>query len=59
MPVFSTDCEFEVYCGQCGKGLCNNCTETVTYNRQMNRLNIDPCENCLERAREEGGEGES
>lgn len=54
MPVFtmSVDCEFEVYCDQCGAGLCGNSREEVKYGRL--KLYVSPCEKCLAAEREEG-----
>jgi flavoprotein len=46
--------EFEVYCATCGAGLCSNCTEGRTTNRGMPFISVDPCEKCLDAARDEG-----
>lgn len=43
--------EFEVYCS-CGKGLCGNSTEGI--NRHSQYITVEPCEDCMNRAREEG-----
>jgi hypothetical protein len=43
---------FEVYCGRCGAGLCNN--TSVSMRRHMQAVNVEPCENCL-RAEWDGG----
>jgi hypothetical protein len=46
--------EFEVYCGKCGAGLCGNCTEGKTPGRGAPLIKVDPCEKCLENAKDEG-----
>lgn len=46
--------EFEVFCGGCGAGLCGNCTEGKTRGRGMPFITVEPCEKCLEKAKEEG-----
>lgn len=54
MPEFEvqTTVEFEVYCGKCGAGLCN---QTSTENRRgTNRVTVDPCEKCLDEAEATG-----
>lgn len=54
MPEFTL--QFEVYCGKCGAGLCNN--STTEERRGIYRVTIDPCEHCLEEAKSDGdGEG--
>ena len=52
MPVL--ELEFEVFCGTCGEGLCNNSTEGSNNHSQY--ISIDPCERCLAEALEEGRE---
>lgn len=52
MPA--VECEFEVFCGGCGAGLCGNCTEGKTPRRGMSFISVNPCEKCLETARDEG-----
>jgi hypothetical protein len=58
MPVFEV--EFEVYCSKCGAGLCNQTkTENASYSysgTRMARLEVEPCENCLKEAKDEGYE---
>ena len=41
MPTI--EAEFEVFCA-CGNGLCSNTSDST----------VEPCEKCLERARDEG-----
>ncbi len=58
MPVFEV--EFEVYCAKCGAGLCNNTkTNDARYSysgAHMAILEVAPCENCLNEARDDGYE---
>jgi hypothetical protein len=50
MPTMQVD--FEVWCNECGAGLCNVTTVDGT------SIKVDPCEKCLAAARDEGhGEG--
>ena len=49
MPSFEV--EFEVYCGRCGAGLCN---QSVGYNRRGPRVDVEPCGKCLENAEDAG-----
>ena len=50
MPTL--ELEFEVFCSVCGAGLCNNSSEGRNSHSQY--ISLEPCENCLEQAREEG-----
>ena len=50
MPTF--DIDFEVFCARCGNGLCNQ--SDTTQERGRNKLTVEPCEKCLEEAKEEG-----
>lgn len=47
MPTINADIDFEVWCS-CGVGLCN-----VTAVNKGNQVTVDPCEKCLEKARDE------
>ena len=51
MPAFEV--VFEVVCGKCGAGLCNQ-TETRKALRGTDYITVDPCEKCLDEARYEG-----
>jgi hypothetical protein len=51
--VPSFDVEFEVFCGKCGAGLCNN-SETASSGRYGLKVTVDPCEGCLDNARQDG-----
>ena len=53
MPSLETN--FDVFCAVCGAGLCNNAEVTYPIQKQP-RIDITPCENCLDDAREEGRE---
>jgi len=52
MPEVSVN--VEVYCARCGDGLCNQTEATTTYNRREPSFRVDPCEKCLEVAKDEG-----
>ncbi len=62
MPSFITDVKveteveaeisFEVYC-TCGEGICNNTTTRKSRTRNEDQIVIEPCEKCLQKAREE------
>lgn len=60
MPSFSVkaevdvDVDFEVYCAKCGAGLCNQSDTRSSHRRGMPQVSVEPCERCLEDAREEG-----
>lgn len=45
--------EFEVYC-PCGTGLCNQTIEGRTPGRGMPFITVEPCSDCIARARDEG-----
>ncbi len=51
MPEMSV--EFEVWCG-CGNGLCGQVTTRVSANRSIPQIVVEPCERCLDKARDEG-----
>ena len=46
---------FSCYCSKCGAGMCGN-VEVSESGRGI-RLDIEPCEKCIENANEEGFEG--
>ena len=54
MPTFNIDVDFEVYCAECGAGLCNG-SDTDT-GRRGPRVNVAPCECCLDAAHTKGYE---
>lgn len=49
MPSF--DIDFSVYCGNCGAGLCLE--SEVGWERSQPAVYVNPCERCLEDARNE------
>jgi len=60
MPVFedieitvSASIDFEVFCGTCGAGLCNQSDTRRSRNRAYAQVAVNVCENCLETARQE------
>lgn len=48
--------DFEAYCAKCGAGICSNVTTGKTFNRQHPFIEIEPCEECLKKAHDEGYE---
>lgn len=50
----SIDFEFEVFCGGCGAGICGNADTRESRQRRMPQVIVEPCEKCLEIARNEG-----
>ena len=48
MPTVNIDVEIEVWCDNCGEGLCRQSSGT------RGGVNVAPCEKCLEEARTEG-----
>lgn len=60
MPSFKVEVtgdaevDFDVYCAKCGAGLCNNADTRASRRRGMPQVAIEPCERCLDAAREEG-----
>ena len=51
MPTLNLD--FGVYCS-CGAGLCRQTKEGQTPGRGMPFITVEPCQHCLEVARQEG-----
>ena len=59
MPTFNQidckcDVDFEVYCGTCGAGLCNQSDTRHSRNRNYPQVTVEACEKCMENAKEEG-----
>lgn len=48
--------DFEVFCGKCGAGICSNAETRKSYRRLYPQITIEPCERCLEEAKETGEE---
>ncbi len=53
MPYFSVNLEFEVYCANCGKGLCNFST-VIEKEGKLPKVYVEPCPDCLEENRDKG-----
>ena len=51
MPEFNIEVEFEVYCGTCGRGLCNQ--SSTSSGRTVSRVDVEVCRHCLEEAKDE------
>lgn len=57
MPSIEVTVDFEVFCGKCGAGICNNATVSSKSNWHSgttHNVSVDPCESCAETFREEG-----
>jgi hypothetical protein len=54
MPEVNATITWEIWCAKCGAPLCGN----VSCRRSIydNRFDIEPCEKCLDAARNEGYE---
>jgi hypothetical protein len=48
MPSF--DIYFEVFCGTCGAGLCNQSDTRKSRHRGENQVTVEVCEKCIEKA---------
>lgn len=46
--------EVEIYCMRCGAGLCKQSKAGNTHGRNAPFIEVEPCEKCLETAKEEG-----
>lgn len=57
MPSFSTnvdvEVEFEVFCGTCGAGLCNESDTRHSRNRNTLQVTVNLCPNCKKQLVEE------
>lgn len=54
MPSFEVT--FEVFCAKCGAGLCNQTNTRTSRQRGEPQVTVEPCSNCLDKARDEGYE---
>lgn len=52
MPAF--ELEFEVFCGTCGAGLCNQSDTRSSRQRRMPQVTVEPCTVCLEKQYQSG-----
>lgn len=48
MPSFSLD--FEVYCGTCGAGLCNQSDTRTSRHRGEPQVTVGVCQDCVQKA---------
>ena len=46
----------EIYCAECGEGLCNQTNFAKTRHRNEPSFRVQPCKKCLDNARNEGYE---
>lgn len=54
MPSFTID--FEVYCADCGEGLCNQSETRKSRQRQEDQVTVAACQKCVEAAFERGSD---
>lgn len=54
IPVPSVDVDFEVFCANCGKGLCNK-SDASSWRRGF-RVDVEPCPDCIKDAEDRGRE---
>lgn len=57
MPSIEATIDFEVFCGKCGAGICNNATVLSRSNWRSgtsHNVSVDPCSSCADTFREEG-----
>lgn len=51
MPSFEV--EFEVFCGTCGAGLCNQADGRNSHRRGQPQVTVEVCDTCLGRLRDD------
>lgn len=56
MPSINYDVDFEVFCSDCESGICSNYTYRSSFGRGAHQFVAEPCEKCLNNARDEGYE---
>ena len=56
MPEVNATITWEIWCAKCGAPLCGNVSVRRHSRFDENRFNIEPCEKCLDAARDEGYE---
>jgi hypothetical protein len=56
MPSFEVthEVEFEAYCESCNAGICSNITTRKSRFRDLDQIVIEPCEDCINKAKKEG-----
>lgn len=47
MPSFNVEVDFEVLCGTCGEGLCNQSDTRTSRTRSANQVTVDVCPKCM------------
>ena len=52
MPSFTVD--FEVFCGTCGAGLCNQSDTRKSRQRGEDQVTVDACEKCVGESYDKG-----
>ena len=52
MPAIEVD--IEIFCAGCGAGLCKQATATRTAYKQQPAFQVEPCETCLDVAKQQG-----
>ena len=52
--TINVELEVEVFCAGCGAGLCKQSKAGNTNYRKQTFIEVEPCEKCLEKARDEG-----
>lgn len=53
MPSFEIQIEFDVFCGQCGAGLCHAADTRMSRHCNMPQVTVDPCKDCMNSQRYE------
>ncbi len=53
MPEIKTTIEFQIWCSECGSGLCGNVSDK---GRSGDEFYIEPCQKCLKREYDAGYE---
>lgn len=56
MPEFEITLSFEAYCDGCGGGMCGNVQTRKSHRRSLDQITIEPCEKCLENARNDAAD---
>lgn len=56
IPSVDVDVDFEVFCGTCGAGLCNDTETGNTNRRRMPYVHVKPCGDCMEKEYARGHE---
>ena len=54
MPSFTIEVDFDVYCARCGAGLCNQSSAFDATRNKGCRVDVEPCERCLDDAKDAG-----